>query len=195
MLSQLGCVTIDPQVIQAAYLGESLSPEDQARFAAHPQVARDLLINIPRLEPIAWMISQQLIKDSPQTAPAIAGSSEAIVFGAKMLKLAVAFDDLRLKGRTEQNAIAELRGRSGEFGSKLVDALADIKPESAKMELRKVPVSSFTTGMIVQQEIRTREGVLMVAKGQEITHALMIKLDSLSRAGTIDKKILVQVLV
>jgi FixJ family two-component response regulator len=31
MLSQLGCVTLDPEVIQAAYLGRSLSPEAQAR--------------------------------------------------------------------------------------------------------------------------------------------------------------------
>jgi FixJ family two-component response regulator len=194
MLSQLGCVTLDPQVVQAAYLGESLSPEDQARFAAHPQVARDLLVNIPRLEPIAWMISQQLIKETPQTVPKIPGApAEAIVFGAKMLKLAVAFDDLRMKGLSDEEAIAKLHGRRGEFGSQLVDVLAGIKPENAKMELRKVPASSFTTGMILQQEIRTRAGVLVVAKGQEITHALMIKLDNLSRAGTIDKEIMVLV--
>jgi response regulator RpfG family c-di-GMP phosphodiesterase len=62
MLSQLGCVTLDPELIQAAYVGERLSAEDQARFAAHPQAARDLLVHIPRLEAIAWMISQQLIK-------------------------------------------------------------------------------------------------------------------------------------
>jgi response regulator RpfG family c-di-GMP phosphodiesterase len=195
MLSQLGCVTLDPGVIQAAYLGEILSPENQARFAAHPQVARDLLVNIPRLEPIAWMISQQLIKDSPQTLPEIPGSSEAIVFGAKMLKLAVAFDDLKMKGLSDEDAIAKLHGRRAEFGSALVDALAGINPTSAKMELRKVRTSSFTTGMILQQEIRTRAGVLVVANGQEISRALMIKLDNYSRAGTIDKEIMVHVLV
>jgi response regulator RpfG family c-di-GMP phosphodiesterase len=156
-LSQLGCVTLDPEVIQAAYLGESLSPEDQARFDAHPQVARDLLVNIPRLEPIAWMISQQLIKETPQTVPEIPGASaEAIVFGAKILKLAVAFDDLRMRGLSDEDAIAKLHDRCAEFGSDLVDALAGIKPEGAKAELRKLPASSFTTGMILQQEIRTR---------------------------------------
>src|SRR5271166_687159 len=36
MLSQLGCITLDPELIQAAYIGSRLSPEDQARFAAHP---------------------------------------------------------------------------------------------------------------------------------------------------------------
>jgi response regulator RpfG family c-di-GMP phosphodiesterase len=194
MLSQLGCVTLDPKVIQAAYLGEDLSPEDQARFAAHPQVARDLLVNIPRLEPIAWMISQQLVKDSPQSVPEVRGSSaEAIVLGAKMLKLAVAFDDLRMKGSSDEDAIATLQGRRTEFGAELVHALASIKPESAKMELRKLSASSLATGMILQQEVRTRAGLLVVAKGQEITHSLMIKLDNFSRAGTIDKEIMVLV--
>jgi FixJ family two-component response regulator len=196
MLSQLGCVTLDPEVIQAAYLGATLLPEDKVRFAAHPQVARDLLMNIPRLEPIAWMISQQLITEAPQAVPEASRTyAEAIVFGAKILKLAVAFDDLRMKGSSDENAIAKLRGRSGEFGSELLEALACINPEGAQMELRKVPASSFTTGMILQQEIRTRSGALVVAKGQEITHALMIKLDNFSRAGTIDKEIMVLVLV
>lgn len=191
MLSQLGCVTLDSEVIQAAYIGDVLSSEDQVRFAAHPQVARDLLVNIPRLEPIAWMISQQLVKETPQTAPEIPGvSAQAIVFGARMLKLAVAFDDLRMKGASDEDAIAKLHYRRDEFGSELVEALSDLKPESAKMELRKVPASKLTTGMILQQEIRTRAGMLVVAKGQEITHALLVKLDNFSRAGTIDKEIM-----
>lgn len=110
MLSQLGCVTLVPEVLQTAYLGEDLSAENQARFASHPQVARDLLVNIPRLESIAWMISQQLIKETPPTVPEIPGAgAEAIVFGAKMLKLAVAFDDLRMKGLSDEGATAKLR--------------------------------------------------------------------------------------
>ncbi len=191
MLSQLGCVTLVPEVLQAAYLGENLSPENQARFAAHPQVAKDLLVNIPRMEPIAWMISQQLIKETPANVPEIPGAgAEAIVFGAKMLKLAVAFDDLRMKGLSEEDVILKLRARRAEFGAELVEALASIKPESAKMELRKVPASKLTTGMILQQEIRTLAGMLVVTKGQEITHALLIKLDNFSRAGTIEKEIM-----
>jgi FixJ family two-component response regulator len=194
MLSQLGCVTLDPEVIQGACLGVILTAEDQARFNAHPQVARDLLVNIPRLEAIAWMISQQLTKEIPATVPEMsAAAAEAIVFGAKILKLAAAYDDLLMRGLPGEDAIGELRRRRAEFGSELLDALASIKPVGTKMELRKIPASLFTVGMILQQEIRTRAGALVAAKGQEITHALMIKLDNLSRAGTIDKQIMVLV--
>jgi hypothetical protein len=48
-------------------------------------------------------------------------------------------------------------------------------------------------GMILQQEIRTRAGTLMVPKGQEITPALLIKLVNFSQAGSIDSEIVVLV--
>jgi CheY-like chemotaxis protein len=191
MLSQLGCVTLDPDLVQAAYVGQSLSPEDQARFAAHPQVARDLLVNIPRLEPIAWMISQQLTTEPlPKGHDAATAAAGDIVPGARMLKLAVAFDTFRMRGISEVDAIARLRTRHTEFEKELIDALADMKPEGATMEVRKITVSKLTTGMILQQEIRNHTGMLVVAKGQEVTHALLIKLENFARAGKIEKEIM-----
>ncbi len=59
MMSQLGCVTLPAETIDAVYSGEKLSPAEQAEYDAHPTVAYDLLSKIPRLEPIAWMIQQQ----------------------------------------------------------------------------------------------------------------------------------------
>jgi response regulator RpfG family c-di-GMP phosphodiesterase len=191
MLSQLGCVTLAPEILQAAYAGEELSPENQARFAAHPRVASDLLVNIPRLEPIAWIIAQQLQKEVVRHAPD--GTAAEIVFGANALKLAVAFDNLHMKGVSDEDAIASLRHRHNEFTPELVDALLGIKTATAAMELRKIPTSKLAPGMILQQEIRTRSGMLVVAKGQEVTHALVIKLDNFSHAGTIDKEIMVMV--
>jgi response regulator RpfG family c-di-GMP phosphodiesterase len=59
MLSQLGCVTLAPETIDAVYKGETLPPNEQAQYDAHPNVAYQLLSKIPRLEPIAWMIQHQ----------------------------------------------------------------------------------------------------------------------------------------
>ena len=191
MLSQLGCVTLDTALIQAAYLGTPLSPEEQTRFDAHPKAACDLLLNIPRMESIGWMISQQLVKDIPETVPGIPAEAAAdIVRGAQILKLALAFDNLRLMKVPNDEIIARLRSRNTEFDGRLVDELRSIKPQEARMELRKVPVSKLATGMILQQDIRTSLGVLVVAKGQEVTRALLNKLDNFSRVGAIEKEIM-----
>jgi response regulator RpfG family c-di-GMP phosphodiesterase len=192
MLSQLGCVTLDSEVIKGSYVGENLSPEDRNRFAAHPQVARELLVNIPRLEPVAWMIGQQLTRDTRQNdTRSPAPTDETIVLGARILRLAVAMDNLRMRGISEAGVLAKAREQRGEFGSDLIDALAGIEPETAKTELRKVSTSKLTTGMILQQEITTKTGMLVVPSGQEITQALLIKLNNLSQMGTIGKDIMV----
>ena len=194
MLSQLGCIALDSELIKMSYVGASLSQEERARFAAHPEVAKNLLVKIPRLESIAWMISQQLIPEikhgAGEGSPAI---EDDILLGARILKLAVAMDSLRMLGLSCEDAAAKVRDRHGEFGWDLIDALADFAPEAASGELRKVSASNLTTGMILQQEIKTRSGMLVVPNGQEITQALLIKLNNYARAGTIAKDIVVLV--
>src|SRR5271166_3168902 len=94
MMSQLGCVTLDTDTIEAVYAGSQLSADEQSRYAAHPSVAGDLLSNIPRLEPIARMIAQQdSIPPSRQTCTA--ESFDVVALGAQLLKVTLAYDQLR----------------------------------------------------------------------------------------------------
>lgn len=190
MLSQLGCMMLDPELIQAAYLGTHLSAENRALFESHPNVARDLLANVRRLEPVAWIISQQLVRGVPQKPPQMPELPvELLAFGAKMLKIAVAFDNLRMKGVSNDETVLRLRYRS-EFDRELVDSLVDLKGEESKMELRKVPISTLTVGMILQQNIKNHAGVLVVAKGQEVTRPLLLRLEHFSLARLIDNEIM-----
>jgi response regulator RpfG family c-di-GMP phosphodiesterase len=155
MLSQLGCVALHPDVIEAAYAGNTLPEEDQKRFDAHPQMARELLINIPRLEPTAWMIGQQASNAENSLPEVSALPKETLVLGAKMLRIAITFDSLKMKGASDEETITYFRHDPGRFDPSLVDALADLEPEGAKMELRAVPIAKLTSGMILQQEVRS----------------------------------------
>jgi len=197
-LSQLGCVTLDMELLQHAYGGAKLSPDDQARFDAHPAAAMDLLSKIPRLEHVAWMIGQQLKPEipAPIMAPILLNSvAKDISFGAAMLKLAVARADLKIKLPSDDAVMMHLHARSDEFGRDLVDALSDMEPEIARKQLRKVQTDRLATGMILDQELRNHQGMLVVARGQEITRALQIKLENFSHAGIIDKDVMALVSV
>ena len=189
MLSQLGCITLDSELLQAAYFGTHLPAEKRARFEAHPIVARDLLANIRRLEPVAWIISQQFGRGLPQKIPKVPEfPEEVLLFGAKMLRVAGAFDNLRTRGLDNEKAVLQLRYRS-EFDQKMVDALIDMKPYDSKMELRKLSISNITVGTILQQDVRNHAGLLIVAKGQEVTHPLLVRLEHFSSARMIDNEI------
>ncbi|HEY1802114.1 MAG TPA: response regulator [Terriglobales bacterium] len=191
MLSQLGCITLDSELLRAAYAGTPLSTEEQARFDAHPAVARDLLMSVPRLEAVAWMVGEQLsVQISPNPPPTVALSSDAAVTGAKMLKLAVAFDALRMRALSNDEAIVRLRSRPAEFEGTLLDAMMSLKSEGSKMVSRKISVTKLIPGMILQQELRTTTGLLIVAKGQEVTRPLVARLLNFSEAGMIEGEIL-----
>src|SRR5208337_5051205 len=86
MMSQLGCVTLPPETIQAVYSGEKLSSSEQAQYDAHPSVAYGLLAKIPRLEPIAWVIEHQ---NRPVSKVDESDRSE-IRMGAEILRLTLA---------------------------------------------------------------------------------------------------------
>lgn len=120
-------------------------------------------------------------------------SAGEIVQGAKILKLAVAFDNLQQMKLPDDHQTARLRRRIAEFDGKLVDGVEDIKPPEARIEFSKVLASKLAAGMILQQEIRTTTDLLIVAKGQEVAHAFLNKLDNFSRAEGIAKEFTVLV--
>jgi response regulator RpfG family c-di-GMP phosphodiesterase len=188
-LSQLGCVTLDAELIQKRFGGAKLSRDDQARFDTHPKVGMQLLAPIPRLEATAWMIGQQLRMEIPtQIANLPSACIKETVLGAKILKLGVAFDHLRTR-LSDAEAINDLGTRRTEFERELVDALAGVRVVGGGMVSRRVSTLKLATGMVLDQDVRNKEGLLLVVKGQEISSAVLGKLENFARAGLIDKEI------
>ena len=60
MLSQIGCVAVPSDILAKVYSGGNMSEEEQRMFRDHPQLGKQLLSNIPRLEKVSEMISGQL---------------------------------------------------------------------------------------------------------------------------------------
>jgi hypothetical protein len=190
-LSQLGCITLEPDLMLRGFSGAKLNPEEQAGFDAHPLAATELLKNIPRLEPAAWMIAQQLKTDIRPTESEFPGFPAAdLLLGAKILKLAVAFEQTREKFPAKGAALSRLRERKNEFESSLLATLVDLQPHGGAKQLLKVSTSGLRAGMVLDQEIKNGQGVLLVAKGQELTAALIMRLENHAKAGSIDREVM-----
>jgi ActR/RegA family two-component response regulator len=190
-LSQLGCITLESGLVLRAYAGTKLEPEEQALFDAHPRAAMEILKNIPRLESVSWVIGQQLKGDIPKPEVDYPGFTAAeLMLGAKVLKLAVAFEQLREKFPAKGAANARLRERSKEFEANLIDAMNDLQPLGGEKQLLKVSTSRLRAGMVLDQEIKNGQGVLLVAKGQELSSALILRLENHIKGGTIAKEVM-----
>ncbi|HMD18535.1 MAG TPA: HD domain-containing phosphohydrolase [Terriglobales bacterium] len=172
MMSQLGCVTLAPETIDAVYSGEKLSATEQAQYDAHPSVAYGLLSKIPRLEPIAWMIEHQ-----NRSVPEVGEPARTDMrLGAEILRLTLAYEKLIHKGASRTEAVHTLTHQNKNFSPEFFDALVALDPNAEEGEIRKCRIELLVPGMIVQEEVRTTEGVLLVSKGQEVTSPLLSKL-------------------
>jgi CheY-like chemotaxis protein len=174
MMSQLGCVTLSPETIDAVYAGENLSSGDQAQFDAHADVAYDLLSKIPRLEPIAWMIKNQ--NQPASLLESDRAQSSEIQRGAEMLRLILAYEKLVHKGSSRTEAVSKLSRQRNDIGKEFFEALVTLDPNAEEGEIRKCRIEDLVPGMIIQQDIRTPDDLLLVSKGQEVTAPLAVRL-------------------
>ncbi len=192
MMSQLGCVTLDNETIEAIDAAREITPEQQARFDAHPAVAHDLLSKIPRMEPVAWMIAHQ--NDS---SPVMEENSDhelghTTQAGARILGAALAFDRYLQRGFSKADAAKEIRTRYSDLDPKIADYLTEVDADKF-MITRTCAIEDLSPGMVLQQEVRTNTGMLLVSKGQEVTLQVILKLKEVLEKGDISSGVLAAV--
>ncbi len=186
MMSQLGCVMLHPETIDAVYAGQKLTPEEQARFETHPQLGRDLISSIPRMEPIAWMIAHQRTVESSDESKPDGEMGPVAKLGAEILRISLAFDEAVCKGIEKSQALDEVRLKWHGADPRIVQALSEVEVEANQTSVRNCPIDQLVPGLILNEEVRTRTGLLIVAKGQEVTFPLILKLQNFHERGAIN---------
>lgn len=187
MMSQLGCVILDPDTIEAAYARRrDFTPEQKELFDDHPRVAHDLLSKIPRMEPIAWMIAHQN-HEAPMEGDIADREMADMRLGASLLRVALAFDELVRLDVSKTEAAHRVAVQQRDLDPRIFEALVELKTE--EHEIRQCPVQKLVVGMILRQDIENENGVLIVAKGQEVTLPLILKLKNFYKKAAADATI------
>ncbi|HXC43342.1 MAG TPA: HD domain-containing phosphohydrolase [Candidatus Dormibacteraeota bacterium] len=189
MMSQLGCVTLPPETIDAVYSGKTLTTSEQSQYDSHPLVAYDLLSKIPRLEPIAWMIKHQN-QALPEAEP---GDSQPVHIqqGSEILRLTLAYEKLIHQGKSRTEAAHTLSRQNKGFSPDFFQALVTLDPNAEEGEIRRCRIEDLVAGMIIQQEVRSADNVLLVSKGQEVTPPLVLKLKNFQAKRSINADVTV----
>jgi YesN/AraC family two-component response regulator len=182
MLSQLGCVTLAPETIDAVYKGDTLPPQEQAQYDSHPNVAYQLLSKIPRLEPIAWMIRHQnrAVSQSENT------ELPDIRKGAEVLRLVLEYEQATHQGASRTEAAHTLARQNSEMGPEFFAALVALDPNAEEGQVKRCSIDELYAGMIIQQDVQTNGGSLLVSTGQEVTPTVISKLKNFHARGSID---------
>jgi response regulator RpfG family c-di-GMP phosphodiesterase len=170
MLSQIGSVTVPPEVMDKYCRMEPLTATETQILAEQSRVGYDLLARIPRLEAVAWMVAHQEAKWTQGAA-----KSGAAAIGAALLKVARDFDDQVARGADSEPTLAAMK-RNPDYNPDFVDALQEVHVEESQRTLRLVSLAQLHPGMIMHDDVRSRNGLLLLAKGQEVTQSAIVRL-------------------
>jgi response regulator RpfG family c-di-GMP phosphodiesterase len=172
LLSQIGYLSLSPELVNKLYYGEALSKDEAQQASGVPSVAIKLLEHIPRLEPVMQILAALQYTDQ-QLAPLGEGT---IGLGARLLGMVLEYDALTTRGQSPEACIKALRDRRTRFGAALVEKFAThLGAGAAPSDCHKLPLHSVRPGMIILQDVRTHTGTLIVPRGFEVTFAFLEK--------------------
>lgn len=193
MLSQIGCVTIPPEILEKVYTNQDLSNEEKEMIAQYPRVGHDLIVNIPRMETVAQIIADQQITREWGDISLQDASVTPQILGAAILKLSIDFDTLLSRGLSRAESFYELKQRSGVYHPDLLEALRKVGLPLMEKTIEMVSVTNLYHGMVLQRDAVTKAGLLLAKKGQEVSATMRVMLENHFLQGNIDKNILVAI--
>jgi CheY-like chemotaxis protein len=169
MLSQLGFITLPPETVEKVYYGRPLSEAEERMVGKVPEVTGRLLDNIPRLEPVREILA---VCNKPYRRSSAADDPEKRLVGraGHVLRVAIDFDALETQGSPASLAVDTMRGRAERYEPEVLAALSEVRGAGASHdEVRELPLSALSAGMIFAEDVKMASGALLVARGYEIT--------------------------
>ncbi len=151
--------------------GMTLTPAEQELADRIPQAANPLLAHLPHLEPVREILAAAGARfDAPGGPPPL---------GARLLRLATDLDGLEASGLTATEAASLLHSRRGLYDPDALEALDAEVGARAGREVLELPLTEVRPGMLLAADVRTRAGVLLVARGFTVTASLLMRLHHL----------------
>lgn len=188
MLSQVGCIAVPAPVLEKVEKGTALSEEDRRMYLGHPELAMQLLGRIPRLEEVAEWIGTQAT-DIEQLGTGEQQEGVQACFGA--VSAFLAGYDVGLGLREIGRRLTE----SGLYGEDVIEAVLDAAQVlSPKGVPEEVGVDGIREGMVLDQDVLTTTGLVLVRKGERVSEVLARRLENFARSVGVEEPIKVLIL-
>ncbi len=168
-LCRIGWVALPEPVRRKVSNGDALNEEEEQLFRRYPEAGAELLARIPRLEQLAESIRYQEKHYDGGGFPADDIKGDAIPFGARLLKVALDFHRALAEQPDRREALARLHWRRERYDPDILAALESLLQSPGDEEVMEIDVTALADGMVLQGDINTADGRLLVRKGQRVT--------------------------
>lgn len=192
LLSKIGCIAVSEDLVRRKVTGHKLDNHEYAEFAEHAAVGAGLVSKIPRMENVARAIQYQEKGFDGSGYPKDAVRGEDIPLGGRMLKIVLDYDALEASGAETEDAIERLKNAPEKYDPQILAAFEKSMQADENLVLSMVSIMQLNDSMIVAEDLKTEDGVLLIAKGQETTLSVRRHLPKFRDKGLIGNEILVQ---
>lgn len=195
LLAEIGVLTIPVRVLMKHQAGQELSAFEKDMIAHIPERGADLLHQIPSFRAVSNIIRYQSKNFDGTGLPADSLAGDRLPFGARVLKVINDLFRLKENGRTQDEAIEEMEGRSGRYDPRLLQiakSCFDVNlPSKISASTLPLTVKDLRPGQLLVSNIETDDGVLLIRDGQVISPRLLHKLRNFAFTSGIKEPIYV----
>lgn len=191
MLSQIGLVGVEEELIERVVGNVEPDFGDKKAFEAHAEVARRMLQRIPRLETVAGMIALQCRDVSLQQAVRSVEQGDAQKLGGHILRAALDLDAQVQNGQDPLAVLLRMRTLRNVYNPTVVEAMRQAQERYGQPDQR-VRIDELVTGMILLEPVCTLGGAVVVPKGYEVTRTVKASLVRFATGRGLREPILVQ---
>lgn len=186
MFSQVGCLTIPPEVLEKIYRGNGVSAEEQELYDQHPQTGSQYIARIPQLENVAAIIASMGDVDSLlMQGPQVQG--HVVELGSRLLCMVLDYDRLLTLGVPSEEALQHLKQDGERYGRYALEVLEKGLQANRFMLPQKVSAFMLKTGCILRRDaISSTSGKLLLAAGTELSPPMIEALQRAASFGHLD---------
>ncbi len=186
MLSPIGLITMAPEIYGKIQDGAKLGKVDREIYERAPEIARNLISNIPRMKNLSEMIYYQNKGFDGSGFPDDWVTGQDIPLGGRLLKVLI--DIAALSDTPDRATFAELAKQAQLYDPEILQAVRDClvdenapKGAAPTEQIVQISAGNLRAGARLVSNIETEDGGLVLAAGNEVSQAQIERLWNLRK--------------
>lgn len=188
-LSQLGMMAVPQEILAKISQGVPLAPDEARTVDSIPAAGHDLIERIPRMSEVARIVLYQHKRFDGNGFPQDDVKGKDIPLGARILKAASDFHELRDSGVSRQDALKEMNTREGWYDPAIMGVVTgEASLVDSQVDPSQVATISFhelRAGLVLASAIQTGAGKKLIEAGTAISEAVLVRLKKYAETNTI----------
>ena len=197
MLSNIACVTLPPETLANTLSNKALTPQEKTMVTRLPEVGRNLISNIPRLERVSEIIFYQHKLYNGDGFPEDNCSGDDIPRESRILKVLYDLEGYKSQGMESSKALKLMAANTGSYDTGVLNEVTMVFSSNddpfVSTSIINTTLNGLQPGYVLASDIVNIEGKVLFEAGHKITNTIIERLLNYSKLTKLKEPIQVRV--